>query len=128
MVAVTNARASATQVTIDPSNMTAESLKQFDAAQYQVGQTLSRLLVSMEKYPELKANDQFTMLQAELAGTENRIAVARRKFNEAVQNYNKDIRGFPATIWASIFGFHTSVYFEADAGSQAAPKLRMNIK
>lgn len=126
--AVTQARASATQVKIDPSNMTPESLKQFDAAQFQLGQTLSRLLVSMEKYPELKANTQFTELTAELAGTENRISVARRKFNENVQSYNQDIRTFPASVWAWAFGFNKSVYFEADAGSQSAPKIRMNIK
>lgn len=126
--AVAQARANANNVKIDPTNLTPEALAKFDAAQGSLGQTLSRLMVVMEKYPELKANDQFMNLQTELAGTENRIAVERRRFNAEVKDFNQTIRKIPASLWAGMFGFQTSAYFEADAAAQKAPTVKMNIR
>lgn len=121
LLEVTNARASATQVKVDPSNP--ESLKQFEAAQNQVSSSLSRLLVVVEKYPDLKANQGFLDLQRELAGTENRINVERRKYNEAVQEYNVNVRKFPRNIIASLFGFGKKPYFEGKPGTENAPTV-----
>ena len=123
---ITNARASATQVKIDPTNL--KSLQQFDAAQAQVSSSLSRLMVVMEKYPDLKANEQFIGLQAEVAGTENRITISRNDFNETVQAYNKYIKQFPSNLWAKLFGYSKKEYFQADANAKYAPKIKMDIK
>lgn len=120
---VIEARAKATQVNINPDNLNAESLKQFQAAQGNLSSALSRLMVVVEQYPDLKANQNFLDLQAQLEGTENRIAVERRKFNETAQDYNTFIRKFPKNIWASIFGFEKKSYFEADAGAEKAPTV-----
>ena len=121
--AVVEARAKATSVNIDPSNMSAEQIANFQKAQDGVSSALSRLLVTVEKYPDLKANENFKELQAQLEGTENRISVERRNFNEVVGNYNTYIRKFPQNIVASIFGFEKRAYFEAEAGSEKAPKV-----
>ncbi|WGQ12288.1 LemA family protein [Pedobacter gandavensis] len=120
---VTEARAKATQVTIDPDKLTPENIEKYQAAQGQVSQALGRLLMVTENYPELKATEQFRDVSAELAGTENRIAVARKDFNEAVQIYNTKVRSFPNNITAGIFGFSQKAGFKADAGSEKAPKV-----
>jgi LemA protein len=120
---VIEARAKATQVTIDPTNLTEANMKQFQQVQGEVSGALSRLLVSVERYPELKANQNFLELQSQLEGTENRIAVERRKFNESVQTYNSYIRSFPRVIYAGWFGFEKKVYFEADQGAKEVPKV-----
>lgn len=106
---------------VDPENLTPEALQQFQQAQSQVSSALGRLLAIAESYPDLKANQNFLELQAQLEGTENRIAVERRRFNEAAQDYNQYIRRFPRNIYAGIFGFHTRPYFEAQQGAQNAP-------
>ena len=123
---VIEARAKATQTTIDPSNLTPESIAQFQEAQGQLSGALSRLLVTVERYPELKANTNFLELQAQLEGTENRIAVERRKFNDMVQSYNKYVRNFPNNIVAGIFGFDKKGYFEASEGSDEVPVVDFN--
>jgi LemA protein len=120
---VIEARAKATQVSIKPENLNAESMQQFQAAQGQLSGALSRLLVTVEQYPNLKANENFLDLQKQLEGTENRIAVERRKFNELAQDYNTFIRSFPKNIWANLFGFEKKVYFEAEEGAEKAPKV-----
>ena len=120
---VIEARAKATQVSINPDKLDAQSMKQFQAAQGELSGALSRLLVTVEQYPNLKANENFLDLQKQLEGTENRIAVERRKFNEMVQDYNSFIRSFPKNIWASIFGFEKKAYFEAEEGAEKAPKV-----
>lgn len=120
---VVEARAKATQITVDPSNMTSEKMKEFQAAQGELGSALGRLIAVSENYPELKANENFKDLQAQLEGTENRINESRRKFNEAVQDYNLKVRQFPSSIVASIAGFTTKAKFEAEAGSEKAPKV-----
>ena len=120
---VIEARAKATQVSINPDKLDAQSMKQFQAAQGELSGALSRLLVTVEQYPNLKANENFLDLQKQLEGTENRIAVERRKFNEIVQDYNSFIRSFPKNIWANIFGFEKKAYFEADEGAEKAPKV-----
>ncbi|MBO6068394.1 MAG: LemA family protein [Bacteroidales bacterium] len=122
--AVVEARAKASQTTIDPTNLTEENMAAFQAAQDNLSQTLSRLMVVLERYPELKATDSFKELQAQLEGTENRINVERNKFNEAVQPYNSFIRKFPASIVAKIAGFDTKAYFKAAAGSDQAPQVQ----
>lgn len=114
---VIEARAKATSVNINPENLNAESIQQFQAAQDGLSSALSRLMVVVEQYPELKANQNFLDLQAQLEGTENRIAVERRKFNESTQGYNTYIRKFPQLIVASIFGFDKKEYFEATEGA-----------
>lgn len=121
---VIQARASATQVKIDPTNLTQESLEKFQSAQNQLGGTLSRLLVSVERYPELKATDTFIELMSQLEGTENRISVERREFNKTVQDYNTYIRRFPRNLWASVFGFEKTAYFEADKAAATAPNIK----
>jgi LemA protein len=120
---VTEARAKATQVTIDPDKLTPENIEKFQAAQGQVSQALSRLLMVTENYPELKATEQFRDVSAELAGTENRIAVARKDFNESIQIYNTKVRSFPNNIMAGIFGFSQKTGFKAEAGADKAPKV-----
>ena len=121
---VTEARAKATQMTIDPSNCTPEQLQAFQEAQGQLGAALGKLLAVSENYPELKANEQFMDLQKQLEGTENRINEARNKFNAVVTEYNKQIRSFPKNIFASIFGFRTMEKFAADAAAQKAPSVK----
>jgi len=121
---VINARANATKITIDPSHLDAASLQQFQQAQTQVSSSLSRLLVSVEQYPDLKANQNFRDLQAQLEGTENRISVARKRFNDVAQNYDTHIRTFPANIFAGMFGLQYRAYFEADAAASSAPKVK----
>lgn len=120
---VIEARAKATSVNIDPTNMNAGNFQQFEQAQGQLTQALSRLMVVVERYPELKANQNFLELQAQLEGTENRIAVERKKFNEAVRGYNTYIRKFPQTFWANMFGFEQKPYFEASEGAETAPTV-----
>lgn len=121
--AVINARAKATQTTIDPSNLSPESVNKFMAAQDGLSSALGKLMVVVERYPELKANQNFLELQAQLEGTENRITVARKKFNEATNAYNAYVRSFPRNIFASIFGFEEKEYFKAQAGAESAPKV-----
>ena len=116
--AVTNARASASQVKIDPSNITPEQLKQFNQAQSGVSSALSRLLVTVERYPELKANENFRMLQNELTSTENQILTARTRFNESVKKYNSHIKIFPNNLFAGMFGFKEKAFFEAVSGAE----------
>jgi LemA protein len=123
LTAVIEARAKATSVTVDPKNLNPESLQQFQAAQDGLSSALSRLMVVVERYPELKATQNFMELQAQLEGTENRISVERMKFNEAAQAYNTYIRRFPATIFAGMFGFEKKAYFEAQPGAETAPKV-----
>ena len=120
---VVAARAKATQVTVDAEKLTPEKLRAFQAAQSEVSSALGRLLMVVENYPDLKANQNFLELQAELAGTENRIAVERSRFNEAAKMFNVAVRRFPNNIFAAIFGFSGKPYFEAEKGSQAAPKV-----
>ncbi|MEM9835397.1 MAG: LemA family protein [Bacteroidota bacterium] len=121
--AVVNARAKATSVTVDANNLSPEAIQNFQAAQGELGKSLGRLLVSVERYPELKANDNFRDLSAQLEGTENRISVARDRFNEQVTSYNKQVRRFPASFFAGIFGFGEQGQFEAEAGSAQAPTV-----
>lgn len=121
--AVIEARSKATQVTVDPTNLTAEKMAEFQQAQNNVSSALSKLLVVVEKYPDLKANQNFLELQAQLEGTENRIAVARNDFNSIAKDYNTTVRRFPNNIIAAIFGFEKKDYFKADEGSQNAPKV-----
>lgn len=123
---VIEARAKATQTTIDPSNMTEENMAQFQQAQQGLNSALSRLLVSVEKYPELKAHEGFLNLQAQIEGTENRINVERNNFNAAVKEYNKQVRQFPTKLAAWIFGFKAKPQFKADAGSEKAPVVNFN--
>ncbi|MCD7978766.1 MAG: LemA family protein [Tannerellaceae bacterium] len=118
---VINARAKATQMTINPDNLTEESLQRFQAAQGELSSALSRLLVAVERYPDLKANQNFLELQAQLEGTENRIAVERKRFNETAQQYNTYIRSFPNNIFAGMFGFTPKAYFTAESGAERAP-------
>jgi len=121
LTGVVEARAKATSVTIDPSNITPESLAAFQQAQDGLSSALSRLLVTIERYPDLKANQNFMDLQKQLEGTENRIAVERRKFNEITRGFNTSIRKFPASIIANMKDFENKGYFEAVAGSETAP-------
>ena len=124
---VIEARAKATSVQVDPSNLTEESLAKFQAAQDQLSSALSRLMVVVERYPELKANQNFLELQAQLEGTENRIAVERGKFNETVNDYNSYIRRFPNNIIAGIFNFDKKGYFKATEGADKAPDVEFNF-
>jgi LemA protein len=124
LVDVTNARARATSIQVDPTKLTPETIQKYQAAQGQLTSALSRLLVASENYPQLKANENFSALQAQLEGTENRIAVARRDFNEAVQAYDTKIRSFPTNIMANLTGFTQKGYFQSEAGSENAPKVQ----
>ena len=121
--AVTEARNKATGITIDANNMTQEDLNRFQQAQDELGKSLGRLIAVSEAYPDLKANENFKDLQAQLEGSENRISVARQDFNKAAQAYNTSVRSFPKNIFASIFGFEKKAYFQAAAGSEEAPKV-----
>ena len=120
---VIEARANATSVKIDPSNMTAEQLAEYQKAQSEVNGALGRLLAVAEAYPELKANEQYNTLMAQLEGTENRIAVARKNYNDVAKSFNASIRTFPTSLIANLFGFQKHEYFQADEGSEKAPSV-----
>ena len=124
---VINARAKATSIEIDPSNVTPEQFAQFQEAQSEVSSALNRLLVTVERYPELKANENFLKLQDELVSTENQILTARTRFNETVQGYNGKVRRFPSNITANIFGFDQKPYFEAEKGAEKAPEVEFDF-
>ena len=121
---VIEARSKATSVNIDPANLTPETIQQFNQAQEGLSSALSRLMVVVERYPDLKANQNFLDLQAQLEGTENRIATERRKFNETTQSYNAYIRKFPQVIYSGWFGFDKKSYFEAQQGAEKAPEVQ----
>jgi LemA protein len=121
---VINARASATQIKVDPNDLTPEKIQQFQAAQGQLSQALGRLLAVSEAYPNLRANDAFRGLQAQLEGTENRIKTSRNDFNDQVQVYNTKVRSFPTNIFAGIMGFKQRQGFTADAGAERAPQVQ----
>lgn len=123
LTGVMEARAKATQTKIDPANLTEEQLVQFQQNQNQVGSALSRLLVTVEKYPELKSGEAFMTLQAQLEGMENRINVARNKFNEAAKIYNAKVRTFPTKLAAMILGFKEKPYFKSVSGAENAPSV-----
>ena len=120
---VMEARSKATQININPDKLDAESIAQYNKAQGELSQALGRLLMITENYPDLKASEQFTSLQAELSGCENRIAVARDRYNDAAKKYNISRRRFPNNLFASAFGFSEVAYFKADEGSEKAPKV-----
>ncbi len=122
--AVVNARTKATSINIDAENMTPEQLQEFQKAQSEVGGALGRLIAVAESYPDLKANQNFLELQAQLEGTENRIAVARNNFNEAAKKFNTYIRKFPQSLLSGMFGFDKKPYFEAEEGSHKAPTVQ----
>lgn len=126
LTGVVEARAKATQTKIDPSNLTEEQLELFQQSQNQVGSALSRLLVSVERYPDLKSHEGFMNLQAQLEGMENRINVARNKFNVAAKEYNAKVRTFPTKLAAMIFGFKEKPYFKSVAGAENAPQVNFN--
>ncbi|MDO4948692.1 MAG: LemA family protein [Bacteroidales bacterium] len=121
---VVEARAKATSVQMNPTNITPEQLKEFQQAQSRVGAALGRLIAVAENYPELKANENFRELQAQLEGTENRIQKSRTEYNEAVRSYNVSVRRFPGNIIAGIFGFQTKESFKADEGTSKAPEVK----
>ncbi len=125
--AVVEARASASQAKVDANNLTPENLAKFQGAQDALTQALGKLMVVIERYPELKANENFLELQAQLEGTENRIAVERNKFNETVQPFNTMIRKFPANVVANMFGFKEKAYFAAAEGADQAPKVDLKF-
>ena len=118
---VTNVRANAINITIDPSTATVEDMKRFMAAQQEVGSALGRLIAIAENYPDLKANQNFLELQKQLEGTENRISTERRKYNETVKSFNASIRRFPTNLIAGMFGFEKRSMFEAQEGAEVAP-------
>lgn len=122
--AVTQARASATSLKVDPNDLSPEKIKEFQARQGELSQALGRLLMVTENYPQLKANQNFLSLQDQLEGTENRITVARKGFNDAVQQYNTTIRSFPNNLLSGMLGFHVKGMFEADAAAQKAPTVQ----
>ena len=124
LTAVIEARAKATAVTVDPTNITPEKLAAFNSAQSGVSSSLSRLLVSVERYPELKANANFLKLQDELASTENQILTARTRFNESVKPYNNNINTFPRNILAGMYGLKQKPYFEAVAGAEKPVEVK----
>lgn len=125
---VIEARSKATQVTIDPSNITPEQLAQFQQAQNAAGSALSRLLVSVERYPDLKANQNFRDLQAQIEGTENRINVVRDRYNEAASAYEVKTERFPSNIFAGLFGFEKMARFKAEEGAEKAPDVQFDFK
>jgi len=129
LIAVTNARASVGRVQLDPNKAPSDAaqLEQFQAAQGQLSNALSRLLVVVERYPEIKANQSFLGLQAQLEGTENRISVERGNFNTAVQNYNTAVRSFPMNLIAGMFGFAPRPFFAAQPGAEKAPAVNFNF-
>lgn len=120
---VVSARAKATQITVDPENLNEASLKKYQEAQGELGSALGKLLAITENYPDLKANENFLQLQSQLEGTENRIAVERKNFNEMAQSYNASIRQFPGNVLAGMFGFERKPYFEAEKGAEKAPEV-----
>ncbi len=124
LVEVTTARQNISKTQIDPNNITPEKLKEYEAAQAQYGNAMSRLLVVVERYPELKTVEAYRELQAQIEGTENRINEMRRQFNEAAQTYNTSRSKFPRVIIANLFGFKERAYFESDKGAEKAPKIR----
>ena len=124
LVGVVEARAKATSTNINVDNLNAEAIQKFQAAQDGLSSALSRLMVVVEKYPDLKANQSFLELQAQLEGTENRISVERKKFNETAQAYNTYIKRFPNNFLASFFGFHEKDYFKAQEGAEKAPEVK----
>ncbi|MBQ8779698.1 MAG: LemA family protein [Alistipes sp.] len=121
--AVVDARAKATSITLSPEDLSSEKIAEYQKAQSAVTSALGRLIAVSENYPDLKANQNFLELQAQLEGTENRITVARKEFNDATQAYNVQVRKFPANLVAMIFGFDQKPYFEADAAAATAPKV-----
>lgn len=125
---VIEARSKATAVSIDPSNITPEQLAQFQQAQNGVSGALSRLLVSVERYPDLKANQNFRDLQAQLEGTENRINVERNRYNEAASKYEVKTESFPGSIFAGLFGFEKMARFKAEEGAEKAPDVEFDFK
>ena len=120
---VVSARAKASQITIDPSKATPEQVAAYQNAQGELSQALGKLMMLQEQYPDLKANEQFSMLQAQIEGTENRINEARKQYNESVRDYNVSVRRFPINILAGMFGFEKRSMFEASAGAQNAPSV-----
>ena len=124
LTAVIEARAKATAITVDPSNITPEQLAAFNSAQSGVSSSLSRLLVSVEQYPNLKADQSFLKLQDELASTENQILTARTRFNEAVKPYNTHIKTFPNSLFAGLFGFKEKAYFQSVAGAEKPVEVK----
>lgn len=120
---VVEARAKATSMKVDAGNLTPEQLQKFQAAQGELGQALGRLMMITENYPQLRATESFKELQAQLEGTENRIATERQKFNEVVKDYNSYIRKFPQVLFAGILGFDKKGYFEAEKGAEKAPEV-----
>jgi LemA protein len=127
LTAVIEARSKATSVTIDPANITPEQLAQFQQAQSGLTSSLSRLLVSVEQYPELKANQNFLELQSQIEGTENRINVERDRFNDAANIYDKKTRSFPSVLFAKLFGFDEIARFKAETGAEKAPDVEFNF-
>lgn len=123
LTGVAEARAKATSIQVDPTNLTPEKLAEFQSAQSGLSQALGKLLMVTENYPELRATESFKELQSQLEGTENRIKVERDKYNAAVADYNNAVRRFPANFWAGIFGFDRKTPFEADQGAQNVPKV-----
>lgn len=121
---VIEARANATKVTISPKNLDEASMQKFQAAQDNLSSTLSRLMMVTENYPQLKATQNFSELQAQLEGTENRITVERKNFNEVVQDYNTQVKRFPSNIFAGMFGFKEKAYFKAAEGADKAPQVQ----
>ena len=122
LIAVTEARAKAANTTVNTENFDETEFANFEAAQDELGNSLNRLLVTVENYPDLKANEEYLSLQAQLAGCENRILTERERFNEAAKDYNQSVRKFPSSIIAKMFGFEKRPYFEAEAGSEKTPK------
>lgn len=123
LMEVTEARTNATSIKIDPTNITEEELQKFQKAQSEVGSALGRLIAVAESYPDLKANQNFSELQAQLEGTENRIQKSRQEFNDVVKDYNVNVRRFPNSILAGLFGFETKANFKAEEGSEKAPSV-----
>jgi LemA protein len=121
---VIEARAKATQVTIDPTNLNEQTMAQFQQVQGELGSAINRLLVSVEAYPDLKANQNFLDLQAQLEGTENRIATERTRFNDAARTYNSLVRKFPNNLIANLSGFTTKPYFKSQEGAEKAPEVK----
>lgn len=124
---VIEARAKATSVNVDAGNLNQEQIQQFQQAQGGLSSALSRLLVSVERYPDIKSNQNFLQLQSQLEGTENRISVARNRYNEAVRQYNTYIRKFPNNIFAGMFGFERKATFEAEEGAENAPDVEFDF-
>ena len=125
---VIEARAKATSVNVDASNLSASQIQQFQQAQTGLSSALSKLLVSVERYPDIKANQNFLQLQAQIEGTENRINVARDRYNAAVTDFNTFIRKFPNNIFAGMFGFERMERYQADAGAEEAPDVEFDFK